>query len=125
MTKKILIADDEVHIRNLLEQTLEELEDEGVELHFASNGKDALAAIQEEKPQLVLLDFNMPHMSGVEVCQTVKKELHLDDIYIILLTGKGQEADRQQGLEAGANRYLTKPFDPTEVSTLAEEILGI
>ncbi len=125
MPPKLLIADDEGHIRNLLEQTLEELEDEGVELLLASNGKDALTIIQNETPQLVFLDFNMPLMSGVEVCHAVKKEPGLKDVYIVLLTGKGQEADRQEGLKAGANRYLTKPFDPGEVLSLATEILGM
>ena len=108
----------------LLEQTLEDLEDEGVELLQADNGEDALQLIQEEHPLLVFLDFNMPRMSGVAVCQAVKKELGMTEVYIVLLTGKGQEADRQEGLDAGADRYLTKPFDPTEVMSLAEEILG-
>ncbi len=125
MSPKLLIADDEGHIRNLLEQTLEELEDEGVELFLASNGKDALEIIHKETPQLVFLDFNMPLMSGVEVCYAVKKEPTLENVYIVLLTGKGQEADRQEGLKAGANRYLTKPFDPSEVLSLATEILGM
>lgn len=124
MQKKLLIVDDEAHIRMLLEQTLEDLEDEGVELLQADNGEEAVAIIQEEQPQLVFLDFNMPRMSGVDVCQIVRKELGLSEVYIVLLTGKGQDADRQEGLEAGANRYLTKPFDPTEVLSLAEEVLG-
>lgn len=124
MSKKLLIVDDEPHIRMLLEQTLEELEDEGVELLLADNGAAALELIREERPQLVFLDFNMPRMSGVAVCQAVKKELGMTDVYIVLLTGKGQEADRQEGLDAGADRYLTKPFDPTEVMSIAEDILG-
>lgn len=124
MQKKLLIVDDEAHIRMLLEQTLEELEEEGVELLQADNGEEAVAIIREERPQLVFLDFNMPRMTGVAVCQMVRQELGLSEVYIVLLTGKGQDADRQEGLEAGANRYLTKPFDPTEVLSLAEEVLG-
>jgi DNA-binding response OmpR family regulator len=124
MSKKLLIVDDEAHIRMLIEQTLEDLEDEGVELLFADNGESALAIIQEEKPNLVFLDVMMPKMNGMEVCQKVKKELGIDGVYIILLTAKGQEVDRQKGLEMGADRYMTKPFDPDEMLSVAEEILN-
>ncbi len=123
MNKKLLIVDDEAHIRMLIEQTLEDLEDEGVELLFADNGEKALSIIQEEKPDLVFLDVMMPKMNGMEVCQRVKKELKLTDVYIILLTAKGQEVDRQKGLDMGADRYMTKPFDPDEMFAIAEEIL--
>ena len=124
MSKKLLIVDDEAHIRMLIEQTLEDLEDEGVELLFADNGEKALKIIQEEKPNLVFLDVMMPKMNGMEVCYKVKKELGLDEVYIILLTAKGQEVDRQKGLEMGADRYMTKPFDPDEMLSVAEEILN-
>ncbi|MBC2838684.1 response regulator transcription factor [Robiginitalea sp. SC105] len=123
MSKKLLIVDDEAHIRMLIEQTLEDLEDEGVEMLFADNGEKALSIIQEERPNLVFLDVMMPKMNGMEVCQRVKKELKLEGIYIILLTAKGQEVDRQKGLEMGADRYMTKPFDPDEMFEIAEEIL--
>ncbi len=118
-----MIVDDESHIRMLIEQTLEDLEDEGVELLFAENGEQALELIQKEKPNLVFLDVMMPKMNGMEVCYKVKKELKLTDIYIILLTAKGQEVDRQKGLEMGADRYMTKPFDPDEMLSIAEEVL--
>lgn len=123
MKQKLLIVDDESHIRMLIEQTLEDLEDEGVELLFAENGEQALELIQKEKPNLVFLDVMMPKMNGMEVCYKVKKELKLSDIYIILLTAKGQEVDRQKGLEMGADRYMTKPFDPDEMLSIAEEVL--
>lgn len=125
MDKKLLIVDDEAHIRMLIEQTLEDLEDEGVELLFADNGETALQIIQEEQPDLVFLDVMMPKMNGMEVCQKVKKELELTDVFIILLTAKGQEVDRQKGLEMGADKYMTKPFDPDEMLSVAEEILGM
>jgi len=125
MDKKLLIVDDEAHIRMLIEQTLEDLEDEGVELLFADNGADALKIIQEERPDLVFLDVMMPKMNGMEVCQKVKKELKITDTYIILLTAKGQEVDRQKGLDMGANKYMTKPFDPDEMLSIAEEILNM
>ena len=125
MPQKLLIVDDESHIRMLIEQTLEDLEDEGVELLFAENGQQALDIIQEEEPNLVFLDVMMPKMNGMEVCQKVKKELNLSHVYIILLTAKGQEVDRQKGLDMGADRYMTKPFDPDEMLTIAEEILKV
>ncbi|MDM9630358.1 response regulator transcription factor [Robiginitalea aurantiaca] len=125
MDKKLLIVDDEAHIRMLIEQTLEDLEDEGVELLFADNGADALRIIQEERPNLVFLDVMMPKMNGMEVCYKVKKELNITDTYIILLTAKGQEVDRQKGLDMGANKYMTKPFDPDEMLSIAEEILNV
>ncbi|MCF6223419.1 MAG: response regulator [Flavobacteriaceae bacterium] len=108
----------------LIEQTLEDLEDEGVELLFAENGQQALELIQKEEPNLVFLDVMMPIMNGMEVCQKVKKELNLNNVYIILLTAKGQEVDRQKGLDMGADRYMTKPFDPDEMLSIAEEILN-
>jgi len=123
MKQKLLIVDDEAHIRMLIEQTLEDLEDEGVELLFAENGEQALDLIKKEEPNLVFLDVMMPKMNGMEVCYKVKKELHLSHVYIILLTAKGQEVDRQKGLDMGADRYMTKPFDPDEMLAIAEEIL--
>ncbi len=123
MEQKLLIVDDEAHIRMLIEQTLEDLEDEGVELLFAENGEQALEMIKQEEPNLVFLDVMMPKMNGMEVCYKVKKELNLDHVYIILLTAKGQEVDRKKGLDMGADRYMTKPFDPDEMLSVAEEIL--
>ena len=99
MEQKILIVDDEAHIRMLIEQTLEELEDDGVEFLTAENGEIALEIIQKENPQLVFLDVMMPKMNGMEVCRRVKKELGMDKVFIVLLTAKGQETDRQKGLE--------------------------
>ena len=125
MEQKILIVDDEPHIRMLIEQTLEELEDEGVEFLTAENGEIALQIIQKEKPQLVFLDVMMPKMNGMEVCRKVKKELQLTDVFIVLLTAKGQELDRQKGNEVGADVYMTKPFDPEAILGKAREVLGL
>jgi two-component system, OmpR family, alkaline phosphatase synthesis response regulator PhoP len=125
MEKKILIVDDEPHIRMLIEQTLEELEDEGVEFLTAENGEQALQIISIERPALVFLDVMMPKMNGMEVCRRVKKELALDDVYIVLLTAKGQEVDRLKGQEVGADVYMTKPFDPETLLTKARTVLGL
>ncbi len=125
MDKKILIVDDEAHIRMLIEQTLEELEDEGVEFLSAENGEIALEIIQKENPQMVFLDVMMPKMNGMEVCRRVKKELGMENVFIVLLTAKGQETDRQKGLDVGADIYMTKPFDPEVLLNKAREVLGI
>jgi len=125
MEQKILIVDDEAHIRMLIEQTLEELEDDGVEFLTAENGEIALEIIQKENPKLVFLDVMMPKMNGMEVCRRVKKELELKDVFIVLLTAKGQELDRQRGQEVGADVYMTKPFDPEIILSKAKEVLGI
>lgn len=126
MPGKILIVDDEVHIRMLLEQTLEELEEDcGVEILSAQNGEEGLALIRSEKPNLVFLDIMMPKLNGYEVCQRVREDPEAAGIGIVLLTAKGQEVDRRQGLELGASRYMTKPFDPDEVLKVAKELLNL
>jgi DNA-binding response OmpR family regulator len=123
--KKILIVDDEAHLRMLIEQTLEDLQDQDVELLTASNGEEALETIKAEKPNLVFLDVMMPKMSGFDVCHAVKNELGMKEVHIVLLTAKGQEFDKQKGQEAGANLYMTKPFDPDALLAKAKEVLGI
>lgn len=123
MELKLLIVDDEPHVRLLMEQTLEELEDEGVELLFAENGEAALEVIKNEKPQLVFLDVMMPKMNGFDVCNFVKHKLSIPDVYIIMLTAKGQEFDRQKSIEVGADMYTTKPFDPDEIINKARKVL--
>ena len=125
MEQKLLIVDDEAHIRILIEQTLEELEDEGVSFFSAENGEEALELIQKENPSLVFLDVMMPKMNGMEVCKRVKQDLGLKNIYIVLLTAKGQELDRQRGQEVGADLYMTKPFDPETLLTKAREVLNL
>ena len=125
MENKILIVDDEAHIRMLIEQTLEDLEDEGVIFFKAENGEEAFEIIQSEKPQLVFLDVMMPKMNGMEVCRKVKKELELNNVFIVLLTAKGQELDKQKGLEVGADLYMTKPFDPEAILNKAREVLNL
>ena len=122
---KILIVDDEPHLRMLIQQTLEELEDDGVELLTATNGEEALDTIRDEQPNLVFLDVMMPKKNGFDVCHTVKKELGLGHIHIILLTAKGQEFDRQRGQEVGADLYMTKPFDPDALLEKARSVLGL
>ncbi|OUS08844.1 two-component system response regulator [Rhodobacterales bacterium 52_120_T64] len=115
MTKRILIAEDEAYLRLLILQSIEELEDEGVEISMAEDGAQALEYINSEHPQLVLLDVMMPFVNGFEVCQKVRSDPNLPQPYIILLTAKGQEYDKLRGNQAGADVYMTKPFNPDEL----------
>ena len=125
MATKVLIVDDEAHIRSLIQQTIEELEDQGVELLMAGDGQAALDLIKAERPRLVFLDVMMPKMNGFDVCQAVKSDSNLKEVYIILLTAKGQEYDKLKGSEVGADVYMTKPFDPDELLGKAKEVLGL
>lgn len=126
MTKKILIVDDETNILILMEQALEYLEDEyDVELLTANTGQSALEIIKEKKPDLIFLDVMMPKMSGLEVCNIIKNVYKMDNVYVIMLTARGQEFDKKSGIAVGANLYLTKPFRPREVLEKSKEILGL
>jgi two-component system, OmpR family, alkaline phosphatase synthesis response regulator PhoP len=125
VNQTILIVDDEAHLRMLLQQTLEELEDEGVELLTATNGEEAIATIESARPRLVFLDVMMPKLSGFDVCNRAKRTLGLTGTYIVLLTAKGQEFDRQRGQEVGADLYMTKPFDPDALLQKARAVLGL
>ena len=121
----VLIVDDEQHIRLLIEQTLEELEDEGVQLLTAADGEEALDVVGIHRPELVFLDVMMPKKNGFEVCTAIKHDLGLAATKVVLLTAKGQAVDREAGMAAGADRYVTKPFDPDELLAMARELLGL
>jgi DNA-binding response OmpR family regulator len=121
----ILIVDDEAHLRSLIHQTLEDLEEEGVEILTAADGEAGLALIESARPQLVFLDVMMPKLSGFDVCARAKAALGPAGVYIILLTAKGQEFDRQKGQQVGADLYMTKPFDPDALLQKARDVLGL
>jgi len=123
LPKKILIADDEAFIRLLIAQTLEDLEDDGVLVLQAGTGEEALRLAQEEKPDILFLDVMIPQINGFEVCRIIKQELKLDDVFVVILTAKGQDYDRKTGEDVGANIYMTKPFDPDELLELAVKVL--
>ncbi len=125
MSKKILIVDDELNMRMLLKESLEEFEDKGVELLLAENGEDAIESIITEKPELVFLDLMMPGMDGFEVCNTIKNEFGMRDVYVLMLTADGQEFTKQKSIEVGADFFMTKPFDPDEISQKVAKILEI
>ena len=121
----VLIVDDEQHIRLLIEQALEELEDDGVELLTAPDGEVALDVVRNQAPDLVFLDVTMPKLNGFDACTAIKHELGLTDTFVCMLTAKGQAYDRERGLEAGADLFMTKPFDPDELLAIARRALGL
>ena len=123
MSDKILIADDEAYIRLLIAQTLEDLPGGEAEILTAEDGAAALDLIRRERPALVFLDVMMPQINGYEVCRAVKQDELLRSTYVVILTAKGQEFDRQRGREAGADVFITKPFDPDELLELAAAAL--
>lgn len=120
--KKILIVDDEPHIRTLLEQTFEELEDQGVEILQAKDGEEGLALAVTQLPEIIFLDIMMPKLNGYDACCQIKQQTNC---YVVLLTAKGQETDRQKGMKAGADEYIYKPFDPDDILNKAISVLQL
>lgn len=120
----VLIVDDEQHTRLLIEQTLEELADAGVELLTAADGEEALDVVRNQRPDLVFLDVMLPRRNGYDVCRAIKEDTTLRATYVVMLTAEGQVQDREQGLEVGADRFMTKPFDPDELLDTARSVLG-
>ena len=117
----VLVVDDEPFICRSLSFVLRKGNYHVVE---ARNGEEALAAIRQHRPELVFMDVMMPKISGFEVCTQVKADPELKHVKIILLTAKGQDCDREVGLQAGADAYMTKPFSPTKILERAREILA-
>lgn len=109
---KILIIDDDPDIRDVLNITLSQEDYEVIE---ASDGLEGLKFAQTKNPDLVIVDFKMPKMDGRQVCQQLKKDILLSHMPIIMLTGKGDVADKVGGLNAGADDYIVKPFEPQEL----------
>ena len=122
MSKKVLIADDEPNILISLEFLMKR---EGWQVSVARDGIEALAAIQREKPALVLLDVMMPGKTGFEVCQAVRADEALAGVKILMLTAKGRDTDVAQGLGLGADAYMTKPFSTKELAAKVREMLGV
>ena len=121
----VLIVDDEQHIRLLIEQALEELADDDVQLLTASDGEEALDVVANHHPELVFLDVMMPKRNGFEVSSAIKADPANAGTTVILLTAKGQALDRELGAAAGADQYLTKPFDPDDLLRRARAALGL
>lgn len=117
---KILIAEDERDIRDLVAFTLRFA---GYEVFAAANGEEAVEMAPTVNPDLILMDVRMPRMTGYEACKVMKANPDLKDIPVVFLTARGQETEIQQGLDAGAEEYLLKPFAPDQLTTRVKAIL--
>ena len=122
---KILIIDDEPTMRELLMETLEKLEDKGVEILIAENGEEGVEIIRTEKPDFIILDVTMPGMNGFEVCDIVKNKLGMKDVYVLMLTASVMGLNKQNYKDVGADIFMTKPFDPDEITKEAAKLLKI
>lgn len=120
--KQILIVDDQPEVRELVSVTLEA---SPYTILTAETGHEALAIIARDKPDMILLDVMMPNsMDGLEVCRLIKSDPATRSLYVIMLTAKGQEADREAGYAAGADDYFVKPFSPLALIVKIEQVLG-
>jgi DNA-binding response OmpR family regulator len=118
---RIVVADDDADIRRLVAFTLRR---RGHTIFEASAGDSALTLVQQEKPDLVVLDVMMPGLSGIEVSLALKSEYSTSHIPVILLSAKGQEAEVDAGMESGACAYVVKPFTPQDLAARVAEILA-
>lgn len=118
--KRILLADDEEALRILVHTTLE---DPGYEIVEACDGTSALAMALELEPDLAVLDWMMPGLTGVEVAASLRAHAHTKEMPIILLTAKGQADDKETGRKVGVNSYLVKPFSPLELMAEVSRLL--
>ena len=121
MSGPILVIDDEPYILRSLSYLLQR---EGYTVETAANGEEGLERVRDLRPPLVFLDIMMPNMNGYEVCEQVKQDPSLAGTYVIMLSAKGQQIDRERGLLGGADEYMTKPFSPREVAHRVRTILA-
>jgi DNA-binding response OmpR family regulator len=119
--RKILVVDDEPHVLRTLTFVLKK---EGYDVSSARDGEEAMAKVRESKPNLMFLDVMMPKKNGYEVCQELKSSVTYSDIHIVMLSAKGQEADKEKALNFGADEFMTKPFSPMGVVERVKQLLG-
>jgi two-component system phosphate regulon response regulator PhoB len=116
----LLIVEDETALVELLRYNFEK---EGFKVTTAMDGEAALVAVDEARPDLVVLDWMLPHVSGLEVCRQLRRKPETRDLPIIMLTARGEESDRVRGLEVGADDYVAKPFSPSELIARVRAVL--
>lgn len=120
MTPKILIVEDEPALAELLEWNFKSA---GYEVHRTADGEEALLLAGEVEPDLIILDWMIEQIPGIEVCRRLRRKRETADIPIIMLTARNEEEDRIRGLETGADDYITKPFSPRELKARVEAVL--
>ncbi len=120
MRRNVLVADDDAFIRKLIATTLEDVA--GVHLIEARNGEEAVALADSEHPELVFLDVAMPNLDGIEACRRMRADPQTAGTPIVMLTASARYEDESRAVDAGADRYLTKPFSPLDLLRLVEEL---
>jgi len=120
MSAKVLVVEDEEPISQLLAYNLTK---EGFTVAISSDGDEALMAVDEEKPDLVLMDWMLPNVSGIELCRQLRARMETREIPVIMLTARGEEEDRVRGLDVGADDYVTKPFSMSELVARMRAVL--
>jgi DNA-binding response OmpR family regulator len=117
----VLVVDDEPYIQRSLSFVLKK---EGFDVEVASDGEEGLAKARVFKPRIIFLDVMMPKLNGFSACRAIRSDKSTKDAYLIILTGKGQEVDKERGFEEGADEFITKPFSPREIVAKVRDILG-
>ncbi|WP_309607185.1 phosphate regulon transcriptional regulator PhoB [Phenylobacterium sp.] len=120
MTPHILVVEDEDSLATLLQYNLQK---EGYEVRLAGDGEEALVMIDERLPDLVVLDWMLPKVSGIEVCRRLRQRNETRNLPIVILTARGEESDRVRGLDTGADDYVVKPFSMTELTARIRAVL--
>ncbi len=118
--RAVLIVDDDPFIRRLITTTLEGVSD--FDLHQACDGQEAVEMARREGPRLVFLDIDMPRMDGIEACRLMRDEPAMAGASIVMLTASVEDSSRTRAAEAGADRFLTKPFSPLDLLRLVDEL---
>ena len=116
----ILVVDDDPYIQRSLSFVLRK---ERFEVEVASNGEEALNKARELKPKIIILDLMMPKLNGFAACRAIKSDPGTKSSYVVILTAKGQEVDKEMGLREGADEFMTKPFSPKEIVAKVRSIL--
>ena len=120
MLAKVLVVEDEAAISHLLDYNLTA---EGFDVTVVADGDDVLITAEESEPHIILLDWMLPNVSGIELCRQLRARNETHDIPIIMLTARGEEEDRLRGFEKGADDYITKPFSMTELIARIKAVL--
>ncbi len=118
---KVIVIDDEPFILMMIEDKLKKA---GIKVITLRESINAMSVVKNEKPDLIILDWMMPELSGIDLCKMLKSDPETSSIPLFMLTAKGQEADEQMGLKCGIARYITKPFSPKALLEIIQETIG-
>jgi DNA-binding response OmpR family regulator len=119
--KRVLLIEDD---RDIVELVRYNLEREGFQVAAATDGASGLAQVRKTPPDILLLDMMLPKISGLDICKEIRRDTSLNRLPILMLTARGEEADRVVGLEMGADDYVTKPFSPRELGARVKALLS-